>query len=196
MLHRVSRLKGAVVQGTDGQIGKVDRLYVDPERWMVSHLVVDPDKGVDDRAFLLSPNLIRPNWNVAVLQAATSRQDVSHHPHVDGDEPPGHDGADAGRLRNTDDFSGLHIDATDGEIGHVDDLLIDEASWQVRYLIVDTSNWIGGKWVAVTPGVLRGIDWESGKVEVAITRDAVKNSPEMDAMELPTVETMPPFVVI
>ena len=40
---------------------------------------------------------------------------------------------------------GCHIEATDGTIGHVDNFLIDEFSWAVRYLVVDTSNWIGGR---------------------------------------------------
>jgi hypothetical protein len=145
---------------------------------------------------VLSPSLVRPNWNVAVLHVAASRGGIRRGPHVDDENPLAADAAAASPPKDIEDLTGLHIDATDGEIGHVDDLLIDDASWQVRYLVVDTSNWIGGKWVAVTPGVLRGIDWTNGKVEVAITREAVKNSPEMDAMEVPSVETMPPFVVI
>ncbi len=47
-------------------------------------------------------------------------------------------------------IQGFHVHATDGHIGHVDDFLIDESSWQIRYLVVDTSNWLG-KWVAVAP---------------------------------------------
>ena len=38
---------------------------------------------------------------------------------------------------------GFHVEATDGGIGHVDDFLVDQ-TWNVRYLVVDTSNWIGG----------------------------------------------------
>jgi hypothetical protein len=40
---------------------------------------------------------------------------------------------------------GFHVHALDGEIGHVDDFLLDESTWALRYLIVDTTNWIGGK---------------------------------------------------
>jgi hypothetical protein len=91
---------------------------------------------------------------------------------------------------------GFHLKATDGEIGHVDDLLIDEDSWRICYLVVDTSNWIGGKWVAIVPSVLRSIDWAGGTLEVAITRDAFKHSPPMDSMPVPSAETMPPFVLM
>jgi hypothetical protein len=74
--------------------------------------------------------------------------------------------------------------------------LIDESNWRISYLVVDTSNWIGGKWVAIMPQVLRTIDWEAGTVDVAITREAVKQSPPMDSMPLPSAETMPPFVLM
>ena len=50
---------------------------------------------------------------------------------------------------------GCHIHAIDGEIGHVDDVLVDERTLAVQYLVVDTSNWIGGKWVAISPSAAR-----------------------------------------
>jgi uncharacterized protein YrrD len=48
-------------------------------------------------------------------------------------------------LRSTHDVSGHHIQATDGQIGHVDDFIIDDETWAIRYLIIDTHNWLPGK---------------------------------------------------
>ena len=45
---------------------------------------------------------------------------------------------------------GFHIHALDGEIGHIDDFLLDESTWGLRYFVVDTSNWVGGKRVLVS----------------------------------------------
>ena len=53
-------------------------------------------------------------------------------------------------LHKTSYLKGFHLHATDGEIGHVDDFLVDPG-WNVRYLVVDTSNWIGGKSVLIAP---------------------------------------------
>jgi len=36
---------------------------------------------------------------------------------------------------------GYHVHATDGEIGHVENLLLDDANWHINYLIIDTKNW-------------------------------------------------------
>ena len=74
--------------------------------------------------------------------------------------------------------------ALDGEIGHVEDFLVDDESWAVRYLVIDTSNWIGGRTVLVAPDWVRRIDWHDRLLLVDLTRDAIKNSPEYD----PTVE--------
>ena len=53
-------------------------------------------------------------------------------------------------LHKTSRLKGFHLHASDGEIGHVDDFLVDPA-WKVAYLVVDTSNWVGGKSVLVSP---------------------------------------------
>jgi hypothetical protein len=197
MLHRERRLKGALVRGTDGDLGVVERLYFDDQRWQIRYLVVRRDKSLNDGSVLLSPTSVQPNWNVAMLQANLSGREFGDRPEIDPERhvPPAIEG-DTGHIRNTDRLIGFHLKATDGEIGHVDDLLIDEATWKICSLVVDTSNWIGGKWVAIGPSVLRSIDWEQGTVGVSITRDAVKQSPPMDSMPVPSAETMPPFVLM
>ena len=101
-------------------------------------------------------------------------------------------------LRSTRESEGYHIHATDGEIGHVDDFLIEEQSWRIRYLRVDTSNWIGGKSVVVSTAAVRDIDRAEGILRVGVSRDAILNSPTFDSIEsaISLTETGPPFVVI
>jgi hypothetical protein len=48
-------------------------------------------------------------------------------------------------LRSTHQVTDYHIQAKDGEIGHVEDFIIDDETWAIRYLIVDTRNWWPGK---------------------------------------------------
>jgi sporulation protein YlmC with PRC-barrel domain len=104
--------------------------------------------------------------------------------------------ADDRHLRSVTEVIGYHIHATDGEIGHVDDFLIDEESWRVQYLQIDTSNWIGGRAVVISPDILRGIDWVNRRVSVGISREAVQASPVLDAVDLPPGENAPPFALI
>jgi hypothetical protein len=98
-------------------------------------------------------------------------------------------------LHKTSYVKGFHLLATDGEIGHVDDFLVDEA-WRVRYLVVDTSNWLGGRSVLVSPGAIARLDSPNRKVHVALSRAEIQQSPSMDLADIELVETLPAFVII
>ncbi len=81
-------------------------------------------------------------------------------------------------LRSSVEVSGYGIEVTDGSIGHVVDLLIDLESWAIRYLLVDTRNWLPGKTVLVAPSQIEHVDWPSHSVHLRLSRDTVKKSPE------------------
>ena len=80
-------------------------------------------------------------------------------------------------LRSTNQVSGYHTRALDGEIGHVADFLIDAESWAIRYLIVDTQNWWPGKMVLIAPEWISRVSWDESKVHVDLSRDDIKQSP-------------------
>ena len=81
-------------------------------------------------------------------------------------------------LRSTHDVSGRHIQATDGEVGHVDDFVIDDETWAIRYLIVDTKNWWPGKKVLLSPRWIERVSWSESKVFVNLSRETIKQAPE------------------
>ena len=84
-------------------------------------------------------------------------------------------------LRSSAVVIGYYIAATDGEIGHVEDFLVDEASWAIRYMIADTSNWWLGKQVLVSTEWIDAVDWNDSRLHVDLTREQIKSSPEYDA---------------
>ena len=81
-------------------------------------------------------------------------------------------------LRSTDAVTGNNLQATDGEIGHVVDFIIDDETWAIRYLVVDTRNWWPGKKVLISPEWIERVSWSELKVHVKLTREAIKASPE------------------
>ncbi len=81
-------------------------------------------------------------------------------------------------LRSTASVSGSNLQAQDGEIGHVDDFVIDDETWTIRYLIVDTQNWWPGKKVLISTRWIERISWEESKVFINLTREAIKQGPE------------------
>jgi hypothetical protein len=81
-------------------------------------------------------------------------------------------------LRSAKQIRGYHIEGTDAAIGHLDDFIIDDETWEVRYLVVDTRNWWLDKKVLVAPHWANRISWTEAKVFVDMSRQEIKDSPE------------------
>lgn len=91
-------------------------------------------------------------------------------------------------LRSVRAVTGHSIEAIDGGMGHVDDFLLDDVSWAIRFLVVDTRHWWPGKKVLVAPEWISSVGWNEAKVHVDLTREAVKSSPAYDAAKSVTPE--------
>jgi hypothetical protein len=111
----------------------------------------------------------RPDWleRQREDEAALSAERTRHR----NDDP---------HLRSCDAVQGYHVQATDGEIGHIAGFLVDEVTWAIRFLIVDTSNWWGGNKVLIAPTWISGVHWNSETVSVELSRDAIQASPVLD----------------
>ena len=97
-------------------------------------------------------------------------------------------------LHKTSYMRGFHIQATDGGIGHVDEFLVDE-SWNVRYLVVDTSNWIGGKSVLVPSSAVEKVDSPHKKIFIKLTREQVKTCADVETADIALIETLGPTIL-
>lgn len=83
-------------------------------------------------------------------------------------------------LRSIEAVTGYHIHANDGEIGHVEDFLVEDADWSIHYLAIDTKNWWPGKKVLISPRSVRDIDWTNNLVNLNADRQKVRDSPAYD----------------
>jgi hypothetical protein len=94
-------------------------------------------------------------------------------------EPVTEEGPDV-HLRSAVEVEGYRIAATDGEIGHLEDLIVDDESWRIRYAIIDTRNWLPGRKVLVAPDWIEKISWGGREVEMGLSREQIRESPEYD----------------
>ncbi len=97
-------------------------------------------------------------------------------------------------LRSTNVVSGYHIQASDGEIGNVEDFIVDDQTWAIRYLIINTRNWWPGKEVLVSPKLIERVSWDESKVFVNLTRKTIKQSPEYTESMLVEVKSDIPIL--
>lgn len=83
-------------------------------------------------------------------------------------------------LRSCEAVKGYHVHASDGDIGHIQGFIVDDTTWSIRYLIVNTSNWWLGHEVLVSPEWIQAISWSESKVTTNLDRQAIKSSPVYD----------------
>lgn len=89
-------------------------------------------------------------------------------------------------LRNINSLIGCKIQATDGELGKVDEFYFGDKTWNIRYLVVETGSWLFGRKVLISPAALRAPDWKSKTFPVALTLEQVRNSPDIDTKKTVT----------
>jgi hypothetical protein len=83
-------------------------------------------------------------------------------------------------LRSLRSLSHYKIRATDGDIGSVHSLFFDDATWNVRYLVVETGTWLSGRTVLIAPIAVGKPDWHTRELLVRLSKDQVRNSPDID----------------
>jgi len=86
-------------------------------------------------------------------------------------------------LRSCKAVTGYHIHLKDGDLGHVSGFLVEESTWAVRYLIVDTSNWWGGHKVLISPEWIEEVSWIDNTVSIDLSRQSVKDAPVFESAE-------------
>lgn len=84
-------------------------------------------------------------------------------------------------LRSVQEVTGYHIRATDDEVGHVETFILDDESFALRYMVVDTRNWLPGRKVLIPPAWVEEFDWAENQARVNLTRKEIEESPEWDS---------------
>lgn len=233
MIRSVKDLHRCSVAARDGDIGHVDDLYFDDQRWGIRYLVVDAKKLEPRRSVLISPMSVgNVDWAASTITLSVTTNQVKNSPDIDTEKPVSRQreaeylqyyqypyywggaglwgaglspavvaptganmtpeyaapeqadeqGAASGdsRLRSTHEVIGYRIHASDGDLGHIDDFLVDDESWAIRFAVVDTSNWWFGRKVVVDPKSIGDVDWSARTVSVGLSRQALKNSTPFD----------------
>jgi len=115
----------------------------------------------------------------AMPSAAAIQADAERTLALDAEAALGHEEHDP-HLRSVNAVIGHKIEARDGEIGHVEDFLVEDRTWEIRYLVINTGNWLSGKKVVIAPLWISDWDLSDSKVLVDLSKDAIEGSPEYD----------------
>jgi hypothetical protein len=114
-------------------------------------------------------------WGISASPAIPAPTDEAREEREQQQQSGGHGDP---HLRSAKYVTGYHIEARDGMIGHVEDFLFDEQTWAVRFLVVDTRNWLPGRRVLLATEWIDEVNWDKATVRLPLTRDAIRESPE------------------
>jgi len=218
--RKLSDLKGYSLHARDGDIGKLEEVYFDDDRWAVRYFVVRTGSWLLGRDVLIVPSVIAGvdkekeclNVNLTREKIENSppvetKKPVSRHyeeelfryyewerywvddalygmPKLPDESPPPNgrfiDKSEEPHLRSSGEVQGYAIRARDGDVGHVNDFILEDPGWAVRYLVVATGNWLPGKRVLIAPTWIREVDWSTQEVIVEQDRDVIETAPAYD----------------
>jgi sporulation protein YlmC with PRC-barrel domain len=172
MLHKVRDLQGDSILAEDGEVGSVDDLYFDDEEWDIRYLVVNARRWIPGRKYLVSPIAIdrdRPLTHGGDIRVDLTREQIARCPA----------GSSESNLRSSAEVIGCGIEARDGTIGRVADLVVDDETWEITDVLVDSRQWLPGKLLLISPDVIERIDWPEKKVHLRLAREDILQAPEV-----------------
>ncbi len=83
-------------------------------------------------------------------------------------------------LRSAREIINYLIDANDCVFGHVEDFIVDDETWRLQYLVVDTKNWLPGKASLIDIGWVEDFNWEKKTARVDLSRKQIEIAPRFD----------------
>lgn len=205
MLRSLKALENYEMRASKSKIGLIRDFYFDDNHWGLRYFVIDTIGFLSGRQVLVSPLAFKMvDWQARRFNLALTRNKVNKSPPLDLSEPisqryeeeyfqyygwpfywrsggeqllPQGTSSDY-QLRSANRVAGYHVQANDGEIGHVEDFIVDDETWAIRYLVVDCRNWWLDRKVLVAPCWAQRISWEENNVYLNLPREIIKNSPE------------------
>ena len=218
MNRSVKHLQAYTLVARDGDLGPVEEMYFDDEKWTIRYIVASLEELPDKERAAVSPvSVEQVDWKNGTIIVNLSREDVAGSPEVDAGKPivrekerqlnryyripvywngvglwgnhvypgllaeesspPEEEGSDREtRVHGTSEAFGYTIEATDGEIGRVNDLVVEERTWEIQFLVIDTGNWLSGRKVIVDTHWIDQVNWQEGTVAVSLPRNAIRSA--------------------
>jgi sporulation protein YlmC with PRC-barrel domain len=179
-------LIGHKMKATDGDIGKVKDFYFDDQVWVIVYLIVKTGNWLSGRKVLISPvTLVKGADRTGTFPIKLNREQIISSPDIDTDKPSSANMTqtqriDAGpdgnpHLRSTHSITGYQIETLDGQRGHLRDLIIDDESWHIKYLVVEMHKGVPGKKVIMALRHVKAVQWNRSKMLVDLTADRLKD---------------------
>ncbi|HPF71365.1 MAG TPA: PRC-barrel domain containing protein [Candidatus Krumholzibacteria bacterium] len=106
-------------------------------------------------------------WGIGAQLEPEARHEPGLEPSADEGDP---------HLRSCQELIGYHVEASDGPIGHVDELIVDDGAWRIALVVLRTRNLLPGPRVLAAVGAIAAIDAAQRLVTTPLGRDDIRDS--------------------
>jgi len=83
---------------------------------------------------------------------------------------------------------GYEVESSDGSIGTVRDILFDDVTWKMRWLAIDTGDWITRRHVLIHPSAIGLVDKGGKFLQVKIARNLINGAPALKKDQAVTMQ--------
>lgn len=188
MLRSASKIMGHRLYAVDGEVGRATDFLLDEQGWFIRCVVVETGRWLGNRRVLISPaDLSKAEWTSRRLVLEGTREQVRSAPVLGESGPAPRELSPAPPfepgLHSLEEALGFALNATDGGgVGRVEDFIVDDDTWTLPYLVVDSRNWLPGRKVLVATEQVGQIAWSDHHVDVLLPRWEIEESPAFDPM--------------
>lgn len=184
MLRTSNELLRYDVKAVDGRIGSVEDLLFDDRDWKIKAIVVETGNFLRHHEVLVDPmDVAALKFPQETMSLVLSKQEVENAPGLERNPPVSKQELGSPRnlhLRSCNEIYSYEISATDRDMGKITGFVIETTTWTIRYLVVDTGEWLMEKLVLLGPHTIEAIDWSGRSMQVNVTAEAIRGCPVYD----------------
>jgi uncharacterized protein YrrD len=202
MLRNVTSLLGTPILAKDGEIGHLNDVLVDDQSWVIRYFVVETGMLLSRRRVLISPfSVSEPRWEKPVLPVNLMIEEVLQSPDADTDMPvyrqqeiamtkqygwPAYgpvaaahlreyEGESTGdrNLRSVKELLTYRVRTLDGEMGSLDDLIVEDVNWFIRFLLLKVGSWLKDQKLLVATRWVGSVSWANKEVFLPHSHDTL-----------------------
>jgi uncharacterized protein YrrD len=202
MLRNVTALLGTPILAKDGEIGHLNDVLVDDQSWVIRYFVVETGKLLSRRRVLLSPfSVSEPKWEKPVLPVNLMSEEVQQSPDADTDLPVyrqqeiamtqqygwpaygpitaahlrenGGESTGDPNLRSVKELLTYRVRTLDGEMGSLDDLIVEDVNWFIRFLLLNVGSWLKDQKLLVATRWVGSVSWANREVFLPHSHDTL-----------------------
>ncbi len=203
MLRSLKNIGEFGLQAKDGEIGAVQEFYFDDRQWMIRYMVFKAHLLSGMRVLVTPKVLEKPNWEHKLVKANLTKAQIERSPEVDIHKPASRQDEEKlvkyygwesywsdsdSHLQSSKDLMGYEVQGKGGAIGKIVDFIFDDNDWRLRYMIVDTGDWLPSRQVPLSIDWINLVVTDKHVVNVGIAKSDVAQAPVYDSRVIPTRE--------